>query len=168
MQKSELNRGQFLKQLGMSSKALMAFYCMGTLAACSSDDGVEPQGNNNPGGQQGTSNAIVGNSTGSNINFTLDLTDANFSKLKTDGAFDYAGDVIIANVGSESYIALSKKCPHQGTSVEYRKDNNDFRCPNHGSEFATSGAVTKSPAGSGLTVFKVVLSADKNTLSISA
>ncbi|WP_229201202.1 QcrA and Rieske domain-containing protein [Arcticibacterium luteifluviistationis] len=76
--------------------------------------------------------------------------------------------MIIANVGSGSYIALSKKCPHQGTSVEYRPDNNDFRCPNHGSEFATSGAVTKSPATSGLTVFKAVLSTDKNTLTVSS
>ncbi|WP_229201203.1 hypothetical protein [Arcticibacterium luteifluviistationis] len=62
MQKSELNRGQFLKQLGMSSKALMAFYCMGTLAACTSDDSVVPQGNNNPGdGQIAASDAIVRN-----------------------------------------------------------------------------------------------------------
>lgn len=168
MQKSELSRGQFLKQLGMSSKALMAFYCMGSLAACSSDDAPEPQGNNNQGSQGGSTDAISGSSTGSNINFTADLTHSSFENLKTDGAFAYAGDVIIANVGSETYIALSKKCPHQGTAVEYRSSSNDFRCPNHGSEFAASGAVTKAPASSGLTVFNTVLSADKNTLTVSA
>lgn len=29
METSQLNRGQFLKQLGLSSAALMSFYCLG-------------------------------------------------------------------------------------------------------------------------------------------
>jgi len=39
METSQLNRGQFLKQLGLSSAALMSFYCLGTvLTSCSKDD----------------------------------------------------------------------------------------------------------------------------------
>jgi len=163
MQKSELSRGQFLKQMGMSSKALMAFYCMGALASCSKEEIPGPVKQ-----EDDTSNTtgIDGSSTGT-INFKLSLTHPDYAKLKTDGQFAYAGDVIIANVGSETYIALSKKCTHQGTTIEYRKDNKDFRCPNHGSEFSTGGAVTKSPAGSPLTVFITTLSADKNTLTVN-
>jgi cytochrome b6-f complex iron-sulfur subunit len=163
----ELSRGQFLKQMGMSSKALMAFYCMGTLAACSKDDDPDPIIKEDPKTDGGSTTGIDGTSTGANISFKLDLAHPDFTKLKTNGAFAYAGDVIIANVGTDAYIALSKKCTHQGTTIEYRKDTQDFRCPNHGSEFSSSGVVTKSPAGSPLTVFKVALSADKNTLTIS-
>ena len=139
MQNEQFSRGQFLKQMGMSSKALMAFYCMGTLAACSKEDDPDPMANEDPKTGGGNTNGIDGASTGTTINFKLDLTHPNFTKLKTDGAFAYAGDVIIANVGTDAYIALSKKCTHQGTSVEYRKDTKDFRCPNHGSEFSSAG-----------------------------
>jgi cytochrome b6-f complex iron-sulfur subunit len=165
MLKEELSRGQFLKQMGMSSKALMAFYCMGTLAACTKEDVPDPMLNEDPKTDENTT-GIDGTSTGANISFKLDLTHSEFTKLKTDGAFAYAGDVIIANVGTDAYIALSKKCTHEGTSVEYRKDTKNFRCPTHGSEFSSSGTVTKSPAGTPLIVFKVTLSADKNTLTI--
>ncbi len=167
MLKEELSRGQFLKQMGMSSKALMAFYCMGTLAACSKDDDPNPKVNDDPKTSDGNSTGIDGTSTGTNISFKLDLTHVDFAKLKTNGAFAYAGDVIIANVGTDAYIALSKKCTHESTPVEYRKDTQDFRCPKHGSEFSSSGSVTKSPAGSPLTVYKTAVSADKNTLTIS-
>lgn len=164
----EVSRGQFLKQLGMSSKALMAFYCMGTLAACSSEEDPAPQNNNDKDDEPAADSGISGTSTGSSIDFNLDLTNSDFSKLKTDGEFAYAGDVIIANVGNEAYVALSKACTHQGTTIVYRSGSMDFRCPNHGSEFSTDGSVTKSPAGSSLTVFTTNLSADKNTLTVKA
>lgn len=168
MQNKELSRGQFLKQMGMSSKALMAFYCMGTLAACSTEDDPKPVNNNGNSGSP-VANGITGTSSGAKIDFTVDLTHANFSKLKNDGEFAYAGDVIIANVGGvQGFVALSKKCTHQGTTVEFRSSSGDFRCPNHGSEYSVTGTVTKSPASSPLTLFKAVLSADKNSLKITA
>lgn len=163
---TQVSRGQFLKQMGMSTKALMGFYCMGALASCTTDDDPVPAKKDDP--SPGGASGIDGTTSGSSINFKLDLTNANFSKLKTDGEFVYAGDVIIANVGNQNYIALSKMCTHQGTSVVFRKGSQDFRCPNHGSEFSSSGAVTKSPAGRSLTVFTTTLSADKNTLTVAA
>ena len=35
---NDLSRGEFIRSLGMSSAALMAFYCLGTLSSCKGSD----------------------------------------------------------------------------------------------------------------------------------
>ncbi len=165
MKAEEINRGQFLKNLGLSTKALMAFYCLGTVTACSTDDDPTPSGSTgNTGGN--TDTGITGTSTGNSINFTINLSNTTYSKLKTAGEFAIIGDVIIANA-SGIFVALSKKCTHQGTTIEYRKDQGDFKCPNHGSEYTLSGVVQKGPTTTDLKMYKTALSADKNSLIIS-
>lgn len=163
--KQNLTRGQFMKQLGLSSKALMAFYCLGAVSACSKEDDPNPVNNNN-NNNNNTNTGLTGTTTGTSINFTLDLTNATYSKLLTEGEFLIIGDVIVANAKG-NYVALSKACTHQGTTIQYRKDNNDFRCPNHGSEFALSGTVTKSPAVDSLKTFTATLATDKKSLKVS-
>ncbi len=166
MKNEELSRGQFLKQMGLSTKALMAFYCMGAISACSTED-PEPIDNTPDGNTGNEEKGFTGTTTGSSINFTVDLTHKDFSKLKTDGEYAYVADIIIANTGN-GFLALSKKCTHQGTTIEYRSGSKDFRCPNHGSEFSQDGSVTKSPASSPLTTFTTTLSADSNSLTVKA
>ncbi len=152
-QKTEqLNRGEFLRSLGMSSAALMAFYCMGTLTSCSS-------GSSDP-----TPTPTPGTGTGTG---TLDLTASGNSALKTEGGYVYNGSMIVARVKGGSYVALSRACTHQGTNVQYRLSQNDFYCPNHGSEFSPTGAVEVGPAGTPLTLYKTALSSDGNTLTIT-
>lgn len=150
----QMKRGEFLRSLGLSSAALMSFYCMGTLTSCSSDD-PEPS---TPG-------------TGTGVNFTLDLTNASFSKLKTDGQFVYQDNIIVARVKGGNYVALSKVCTHAGVEVEYRLDENDFWCNpqrgGHGSEYATSGNVQVGPAAQSLKLYKTTLSADGNKLQVT-
>ncbi|MFT7250111.1 MAG: cytochrome b6-f complex iron-sulfur subunit [Arcticibacterium sp.] len=120
-----------------------------------------------PGVDPVDTTGITGSTSGTDIKFTVDLTNGDFSKLKTDGEFAYAGDIIIANIGNGAFLALAKSCTHQGTTVIFRKESNDFMCPNHGSEFASDGSVTQAPASSGLKSYTVTLSADKNTLDVS-
>lgn len=133
LEAGEISRGQFLKQLGLSSATLMAFYCMGTgLSACSKADDPAPV---NPGG---------GNS--SKIDFTLDLTTNDFKELKNDGGFAIKDSIIIANVAGK-YAAISKACSHEGTTIAFRAANADFRCPNHGAVYATDGVVKIGPNG---------------------
>ncbi len=162
--KESVSRGEFLRSLGMSSSALMAFYCMGTLTACSSKEDDPAPGGTPPGGTA----AVAGTTTGSNIDFTIDLTAYKDKNLKTEGEFATIGDVIVIALSNKKYVALSKSCTHQGTAVGYRKAQNDIQCPNHGSEFKLDGAVQKGPAASPLTVFKTTLSTDGNTLTVKA
>lgn len=166
METTQLSRGQFLKQLGMSSAALMSFYCLGTgLTSCSSSsDDPAPTTTTTTGGA--TTSGVTGTTSGA-IDFTIDLTHADFKKLKTEGEFVYVADIIIANAKGV-FVALSKACTHQGTTINYRSGTNDFLCPNHGSQFKTDGSVQKDPATKGLTVYKTELLNSNNSLKIKA
>lgn len=165
----QMNRGEFLRNLGMSSAALMAFYCMGTgLTACSKSDDSSSQPAPNP-----TTGGFTGNADTSKgaINFTLDLTNSSYSALKTVGQYVIVGSLLVAKVKSGATIALSKTCTHQGVQVEYRSGSDDIYCNpskgGHGSEYTTAGAVKVGPAGSPLTQYKTSLSTDGNTLTVT-
>jgi cytochrome b6-f complex iron-sulfur subunit len=154
MEKNTQNRAEFIKELGLSSATLMAFYCMGTLSACSKKD-PEPVTPVKPGGNNSTK-----------IDFTLDLmADANKS-LKTDGEFIYVDNIIIVN-NAGTYVALSKVCTHQGTTIKFRKGDTDFKCDNHGAEYKVDGTVKKGPAADTLKVYKTEVLESGNKLKIT-
>lgn len=146
-----MSRNEFLRSLGLSSGALMAFYCLGTLTSCSKDkDSSDPQPN-----------------PSTPVDVTLDLTTTAYNPLKTVGGFAYSGNILVAHVKDGSYVALSKVCTHQGTTVEYRSGSDDVYCPAHGSVFRTTGTVANGPATQALTSYKTTLSADGNQLKIT-
>ena len=161
-----MKRGEFLRSLGLSTSTLMAFYCLGTtMTACgSSDDDPTPDPDPNPG----TGTGISGTTTGSAINFTVDLTNSNTSKLKTNGSSIITGDVLVAKTTAGSYVALSKICTHEGNPVQYRSGSNDVFCQTHGSTFSIAGAVTNGPAATPLKTYTVTVSSDGNTLTVKA
>lgn len=163
MEMNKQSRGQFLKTLGLSSKALMAFYCLGAVSACSSEEEtVTP----NTGGSGSSSSGLTGTTSGASIDYTIDLKNASFSKLTTAGEFAVIGDTLVANVNG-SYVAVSKTCTHQGTTLSYRKAEGDVWCSNHGSEFKTDGTVEKGPATAALKTFKTTFDAAGSTLKIN-
>ena len=158
-----MKRGEFLKSLGLSTSALMAFYCLGTtMTSCGSSTDPEPEPE--PGSETG----ISGTTTGNGINFNVDLTHASYSSLKTAGNYKIIGDVLVAFTTADTYAALSKTCTHQGSQVQYRKEQNDIYCDSHTSEFTLTGAVKKDPATTPLKAYKTSLSADGNTLTVTA
>lgn len=163
-----MNRGQFLKDLGLSTKALMAFYCLGAVSACSSkEESPGPGGTGGNGNGTGGNTGITGTTSGSNINFTVDLTHQQYSKLKSQGEFVYVANIIIANARG-TIVALSKICTHEGATIEFRAGQNDFLCNNHGSQYNLDGSVKLSPAENALQVFKTELSGDGNSLTVKS
>ncbi|MBC3785366.1 Rieske 2Fe-2S domain-containing protein [Spirosoma utsteinense] len=169
----QMNRGDFLRSLGMSSAALMAFYCMGTtLTACSGDS--DPAPGNTGTTPPATSTGLTGNAQTSKgaINFTVDLTNADFSKLKTQGEFVKVGDVLIANTKGGSYVTLQRLCSHQSEDrVVYQLASDNFFCSAHGSSFGTDGSVKFAAGGAGqaaMKLYKTTASADGNTLTVTA
>jgi cytochrome b6-f complex iron-sulfur subunit len=161
MKNEQISRGQFLKDLGLGGAALMAFYCLGGVSACKSSSDPTPSTTT------GNNNTNTNTNTNTSIDFTLDLTSADYKGLKTAGGFVYKDDIIIANANG-TYVALSKVCTHQGTTVSYRSASNDMYCSNHGSQFNVDGSVKTGPAASGLKVYKTTLSTDGNKLQITA
>lgn len=157
-----MKRGEFLRSLGLSTSALMAFYCLGTtMTSCGSKD-------DDPDPGTGTGTGVSGTTSGSSINFTVDLTHSSYSKLKTTGNSSIIGDVLLAFTSSNGYVALSKICTHQGSTVQYRSQQNDIFCSSHSSEFSLTGAVEQGPATTALKAYKTSLSSDGNTLTVTA
>ncbi len=161
-----MKRGEFLRSLSLGTSTLMAVYCLGSLTSCSTGEMDPVSTPTTPG----TSSGVTGNATTSAgaISFTVDLTNATYAKLKTAGSFAIIGDLIVAYSTASAYVALSKVCTHEGTTVQYRSGENDIYCTNHGSEFTLTGTVDKGPAVAALKAYKAVISADGNTLTVTA
>ena len=135
-----MDRKEFLSQIGFTGATFVFAQCLG---GCSKSDGST---NNNGGTNPPTK-----------VNFTLDLTNSAYAPLLTAGGYIYKDGVIVARTLANQYIAVSAACPHQGTSVVFEGSNNRFFCPNHGSTFSTSGAVTAGPANSSLIQYNTEL-----------
>ncbi|KAB7732621.1 Rieske 2Fe-2S domain-containing protein [Rudanella paleaurantiibacter] len=153
-----INRGQFLRSLGLSSGALMALYCMGTLTSCSSSN--EPA-TVTPAPTPGAGTGLTGNldPTKGVVDFTIDLNNTTYSKLKTEGEFVQLGQIVVANAQG-TLVALSNVCTHQGGQLSYRKANNDFQCNVHAGLFTTTGAVKQSPPTAPVKAYKATRTGD--------
>jgi cytochrome b6-f complex iron-sulfur subunit len=119
-----MDRKEFLSLVGLGSAALALTYCFG---------GCQPQ-------NSGVPNAPT------NVNFTLDLANAAYSALESNGGYIYSNGVIVARTVSGDYVAVSKYCTHAGGTVVYDSRVNNFYCPVHGSVFSTNGSVVNGPA----------------------
>ena len=149
-----IDRKEFMRQVGLSFGAIMLMNC---LQSCS--EGGEIPDPNPTGG-------------GTKVDFTININDATYSSLKTKGnaVVVKAQNVIIARVNDTNgtWIAVDSRCTHEQTTINYRASSNDFLCPNHGSTFSATGAVTKSPATAALTRYSTSFDATNNTLRVFA
>ncbi len=169
-----MERKEFLSLVGISVGAVILQQC---LSGCKSDGG-DPSpnsgGNNgnsngNSGGGSTTTTGLTGNASlaSGKIDFTLDLTSTTYKDLKTEGKALIVGDVIVAKTKDGAYIAVAKKCTHQGTTVDFESNSNRFNCSNHGSNFDLNGQVINGPATSPLTQYNAAFDTTKNTLKVS-
>lgn len=146
-----IDRKDFMKQVGIGFGAIMLMNC---LQACSESEIPDPM--INPGGD------------GNKVDFTLNLNDTGNSALNQNGGFLVVSSrgVIVARKLDGSFIAVSSACTHQGTTINYRRDTDDFLCPNHQSVFSAVGAVTRGPATAALKRFNTSFTATSNTVRV--
>lgn len=160
-----IGRGQFLRELGMSSAALMAFYCLGTATTSCTTDKNTPTPT--PSGTTPTPTPVVEGFTGNaypskaKVDFTIDLTKDTYKSLITAGAFLNVGEVFIALTKDKKYIAVSKNCTHEGNPLRYVNADDNIKCDTHGSIFTTAGTVKTGPAAKSLVSYKTELVGDK-------
>ena len=126
-----MDRKEFLSQLGLGGTAIFAAACM---QSCSKTDNL------------------------SNVDFTLDLTSSANAALKSAGGYVVSQGVIVALTNSNTYLAVSSACPHQGVTVQFQAGQNQFYCAAHSSYFSSTGSRISGPAQRGLTQFKTTLS----------
>ena len=106
------------------------------------------------------------NSAGpSNVNFTLDLTNAANTTLNTVGGSVIANGVIVIRVNSTTFDALSATCTHAGCTVGYNAARSNVVCPCHGGTYNVStGAVISGPPPAALTKYSTSLSGNILTI----
>lgn len=131
-----MDRKEFLTTLGIGAAAYACAVCFD--GCQSADQVVDP--------------------APTNVDFTLDLNDPANAALKSNGGYVYNSiGVIVARTVSGDYVAVSYRCTHQGSTVQYVSSGNRFFCPNHGSNFAPSGAVINGPATKPLATYHTSL-----------
>lgn len=115
------------------------------LSSCTKEEtpGPDPGGNNNNGPL-----------------LEIDLSDPKYSALNNAGSFVEISGIIVINLGTDGFVALSSKCTHQGCTVSYSAANSNLPCPCHGSVFSVSGSVVNGPAQSPLRKYEVKRSGD--------
>lgn len=128
-----MDRKEFMNLLGFSVGSLVVASCLG---GCAKESGIAP----------------------SDVDFTLDLSDSANTALNTNGGSLVKNGIIVGRTTSGAYIAVSAACTHEQTTVLYQAANQRFFCPNHGSTFTESGAVTLGPATRALTQYNTELS----------
>lgn len=132
-----MKRKDFLYKLGIGTAAVAVCNCM---IGCGNDE------------------AVTGPPPPTNVDFTLDLSEAANSALNNKGGSVYRNDILIGKVNSNLFIALSQACTHQGTTVQFQLVSNRVHCPNHGSNYNFDGAVLNGPATQSLRKYNTELS----------
>ena len=145
-----MERREFLGSL-TGPVAVVCAVCMGSCSKSSDSPASPPSG----GGPTG----------GGAANFTIDLN----TTLTTVGSSLVQGVVIVARLATGnvpgSFTAVQVACTHQGTAINFNAATNNFVCPNHGSTFSTSGAVTQGPASSALQKYNITIAGNIMTVS---
>lgn len=93
------------------------------------------------------------------VDFTLDLSQAAYSKLLTKGNYVIANSCVVAFGNDGNYYAATVVCSHEGErQVIYDKTNDNYYCTAHGARYSKTGAGLNSTGSNGLTIYKTSLS----------
>ena len=133
---NKIKRHEFLKSLGLKGASLLAVYCGASALSSCQNESVTPA---------------------SNVDFTLDLSNAAYSKLNTVGNYVISNGVVVARVSSTSFAAVTQVCSHEGrANVIY--SGGGFYCTVHGATYSTTGTGTNSTGSRGIKAYQTTLS----------
>ena len=153
------------------------------LEACGGGSPTGPEDNNdgdNGGGSGGGDNGGgSGGDTGYNYDpatgtITIDISKIH-TTLQTVGSgimlasnitFDDRGIIVLRTSGN-SVKALSRRCTHQGQTVNIDAANNNLLCPSHDSVFDFNGNVISGPASSSLAQYSASINGNIITITSS-
>lgn len=144
-----MDRKEFLSAFGFGLAAVCTGGC---LTSCSKGGADSAGGGSGPTPPTG-------------VNFTVDLN----NEIKNVGESVTKNGVIVvrlaAGTAAGSFSAVQVACTHQGTSIEFKSNLGNFVCPNHGSQFTTTGTVLNGPATANLKRYKIAVTG--NTMTVT-
>jgi len=84
------------------------------------------------------------------VDFTIDLSNAAYSKLNTAGNYLVYNKVVIARTSAATtgFAAVTQICSHEGQAQVYYTGSG-FACPAHGATFSLTGAKTNNVSSKG-------------------
>ena len=145
------------------------------------DNGGGSGGGDNGGGSGGGDNGGGGSGGDSGYNYdpatgtiTIDISKI-YTTLQTVGSgimlasnitFDDRGIIVLRTSGN-SVKALSRRCTHQGQTVNIDAANNNLLCPSHDSVFDFNGNVISGPASSSLAQYSASINGNIITITSS-
>ncbi|WP_164969579.1 Rieske 2Fe-2S domain-containing protein [Aquirufa rosea] len=143
--KTTLNRNEFLKSLGFKGASLMAVYCAASgLSSCSKEENVSPASN------------VKSGTPATGVDFTLDLTKTDYSKLNNPEGFVIVNQIVIVRVNTNTFSAVTQVCSHEG-NVAISYANGGFNCSVHGALYDINGKGLNAEGARGLTTYKTAL-----------
>lgn len=135
-----MERNEFIKSLGFG----IALVCSGSCVT-----GCGGSKSNDPGPKPGGGGGGGGGIAGTKVN--LDLT----TQLLSVGAFTVLGGVLFVRLAAgsspSSFVATQATCPHQGGGLNWIQASSLIQCDLHGSQYTTTGTVTRQPSDGGST-----------------
>ena len=119
----KMTRREIIRKVVLGTTSLLIIPEM--ITACSEEEPLEPIDNSET--------------------FTIDLTDDTYAALTVTGGFMIIQGKIIANTGSDLFVAVDSVCSHQGGTLTYSHSESVFRCPVHNASYSYRGAVIELP-----------------------
>ena len=133
---NKIKRHEFLKSLGLKGASLLAVYCGATALSSCQNESVTPA---------------------SNVDFSIDLNSAAYTKLNTAGNYVIANGIVIARISTTAFAAVTQVCSHENkANVIY--SGGGFYCTQHGATFSTTGAGTNANGSKGIKAYQTTLS----------
>ncbi len=155
-----MTRKEFLIKVGIGAGVTILSPMV--FNACEESE-VSPDEDDDSDGDDGSNDNGDDNSD-DKVDFTIDLSEDDYSDLQEEGGYVYENDIIIAYLGNDEYIALSKICTHNQCTVDFDADEEIIYCDCHGSEFEIDGDVISGPAEDPLKEYNTEL--DGQTLRV--
>lgn len=126
-----MNRKEFLETLGLGAAFVLTASCLG-----------------------GCSKIELGP-----VDFTIDLTDPDYSDLADNGGYIVKDRVVVARNNAGDLIAATQLCSHEDKYQIILKDDEWF-CTDHDARFSLDGAGLNDKGSKGITVYQTTLAGD--------
>ncbi|MCB0401754.1 MAG: Rieske 2Fe-2S domain-containing protein [Flavobacteriales bacterium] len=135
-----MDRKEFLKSLGAGAAFTLTYACLG---GCTKMENP-PKPVDSLSGQI---NIDKTSSANCSVDFTINLTEPQYSSLATPGNFIVVNNqFVVARANNGDYVAATRICTHQAyNKIEYWSQYDEWICTEHGASFdKTTGAGTNT------------------------
>lgn len=153
------SRRQFCEHVcHLSAAALLGGAMSALLQGCNSDDPASSSGS--------ALTRIAATLSNGTIVLAIDASSP-LASVGSAALVQYSNSsLLLARTAQDTFVAVSAICTHQSCTIT-NYSNSTYTCPCHGSQFNTSGQVTKGPANTSLKKFQTTFANNQLTITVA-